>query len=272
MGVLYYVPARRFDGGRMPDVLKPSRLAGDGVSLEGVGLGHLDGAPLSFRGVRNNGPDGGAGLVVGLRSPANETGVFAGQRWQPCAGGDVFILMDNGQGTMDNGGGPAGDRRGVAPGENTAGTAVPHSFGNSPGRPGPEVFLRGDALPSVTDVVMADGNAWGFVPTKALPEVMRLDGAGELCWMPRARDAAHFEASAWLMDFLLAEGETRPYVDTLARVAVCLGARYHVSLMEVQALGLFSTDLLTRIVCACVGIDFDEVVGKKNEGAGASTG
>ena len=35
--------------------------------------------------------------------------------------------------------------------------------------------------------------------------------------------------------------------------------------MEMIALGLFSTDLNTRLVCTCLGIDWAELEGKKNE-------
>lgn len=221
-GCLYYLPARRFDGKRVPDVLK-------GEQLAAVGLGHLKGAAISYRGVRNGAPDGGAGLVLGVNHPTNETGVFPDQHWQPCDGGDLFIGWPK------------------------------------DAQPGPSVFERKDALAATDTVVMADGNPWGFIATKALPEVMGFDSSGNPAWTPRVCDAAHFDASQWLMEYLLS-GEDRMYTDIVARVATCLGARYHVGMAEVMALRLFSTDLNVRVVCACLGIDYDELTGKKNEG------
>lgn len=223
MGVLYYIPARRF-----PDKLNaPETLKGE--ALAKVGLGHLDGAKMAFRSVVNNGPDRGAGLCISLGIPASKTGVFKdSQTWQPCNGGDIWL----GWYTDD--------------------------------KPGPETFLRLNALPGESSAVLGDGNTWEFVPTRALPEVLTFDSAGKTKWSPRPSDAEHFAASEWLMDYLL-KGDQRPLLDVVERLSVCLGARYHVSVMEVIALGLFVTSLNLRVVCACLGIDYDELTGKKNE-------
>lgn len=218
-GCLYYLPARLFNG-PTPDTLK-----GDGLAAHG--LGHLDGARLAFRGVRNHGPDGGAGLCIGLAVPASETGIFPGQTWQACNGGDLWL------GWLDG------------------------------AQPGPEVFLRANALDATNEIALADGHLWGFVETRALPEVMGFDTAGQVTWRPRAEDQAHYEASAWLMDYLLS-ADSRAYLDILTRVATCLGARYHISATEMLALRLFSTDLNLPVVCACLGIDYGELTGKKN--------
>lgn len=231
MGCLYFIPARRFPGERVPDVIKPQRMTPEGaLSLDDVGLSHLDGAGLNYRSVRGAGPDGGAGLVVSLRTPANETGHFPeSQTWQPVDGGALFI------------GWP------------------------TDAKPGPDVFLRKDALPGTSPVTMADGNEWAFVPSAALPEVMKYNGAGEVVFMPRAQDTAHFASSDWLMTYSM-EGGTRSFTEIVGHVVTCLQARYHISVYEFLALGLFSTDLNTRIVLATLGLDFDEVVhGKKNE-------
>lgn len=211
MSCFYFIPARRFDGA-VPDVVK-------GAELVRLGLGHLDGAPLAFRGVVGSGPGGTAGLCIGLRIPANETGYYPDrQEWHPADGGNLYI------------GWPKG---------------LP---------PGPETFIRADALPPENAVTMADGRVWELVPTASLPEVMGYSGSGEVVFRPRARDAAHFEASAWLYGYAQA-GEPAQYLDVLSRVAVCFGARYHVSLIEVLALGLFSTELLNPVVLACLGLD-----------------
>lgn len=220
IGCLYFVPARRFQNLRVQDAVKAKRLTPEGaLSLEDIGLAHLDGAPVTYRGVLGAGPDGGAGLVIGLRTPANETGFWGDQQqWRPVDGGGLFI------------GWAAGDTK-----------------------PGPDVFLRDDALPSEADVVMADGNTWGFVPTVSLPEVMGCGPDGGLTFRPRAKDTAHFAASAWLKEYA-SKGEPAPWLDVLQRIAVCLGARYHVGLIEVLALELFSTELLNPVVFACLGI------------------
>lgn len=220
MGCLYYIPARRFEDARIPDTIK-------GEALAGLGLGHLQGASLTYRGVRNSGPDGGAGLVLGVNTPASETGVWLSeQTWQPANGGDVFIGW------------------------------------KTDAKPGPDSFLRANALPAKTEVVMGDGNPWGFVVTSALPMVMCLDSAGEIDWKSRPSDAAHFAASEWLFDYLC--GGERTYVDIVANVATCMASRYAISPIEIMALELFSTDLNAEICCACTGIDYDEYTGKKN--------
>lgn len=231
MGCLYYIPARRFPEGRVPDVLKSRRVLPDAsVSLEDAGLGHLAGVQLTYRAVRNAGPDKGAGLVIGLRMASNETGCFlAEQTWQPVDGGELFVGWKTGE------------------------------------QPGPEVFLRDGALPGTSPVTLADGKVWEFIPSGALPEVMTVDTAGQMVFRPRAQDAAHFAASEWLMDYLMAGG-ARSYTEIVERLVVCLQARYHVGLQEFLALGLFTTDLNTRVVLAALGLDFDEVVGGKKNG------
>lgn len=235
MGVLYFVPARRFPNSRVPDVLKARGVvpAGDGPwapCLEDFGLGHLAGAGLTYRGVRGAGPDGGAGLVIGLGTPANETGYYGeNQVWQPVEGGNLYV------------------------GWPTVGPPVP------------DVFLRKEALPGSSAVKMGDGHIWEFTPSSALPEVLTYDGAGQMALLPRESDAAHFAASEWLMTYVV-ERQQQPYLEILQRVVTCLQARYHVSLVEVLALRLFTTDLNTRIVLAALGLDYEEVVnGKKNE-------
>lgn len=226
MGLLYFVPAGRFPGGAVPDGVKPRRLAGEGaVCLEDLGLAHLDGGITASRVVRTAGPDGGAGLVLGFRVPANETGYFKGaQEWRPVEGGKLYIGWAQGK------------------------------------KPGPDDLIRAGALPSVMEVRMADGNTWGFVPTDALPSTLCYGADGEVNMRPRPCDLEHYAASEWLMGFLQS-GESRPYVDTLARVAVCMGARYHVSLLEVLGLELFSTELLQPVVFACLGIDEKKTTG-----------
>jgi hypothetical protein len=228
MGLLYYIPARRFEHGAVPESVKSRRVTPEAaVCLEDLGLAHLDGGITAYRGVRTAGPDGGAGLVLGFRVPANETGFFKdAQEWRPVLGGDLYLGWATGS------------------------------------QPGPDAFLREDALAAEMEVRMGDGNVWGFVPTRALPETYGYGPDGELTTRPRAKDAAHFAASEWLMQFLQS-GEPRPYIDTLERVAVCLGARYHVSLVEVLALELFSTDLFQAVVFACLGIE------EKKTGAGS---
>lgn len=230
MGCLYYIPARRFPGLRVPDVLKARRLSGEGPCLEDFGLGHLDGASLHCRPVRGAGPDGGAGLTLGLGLPASETGHFPEtQEWRPVDGGALYVGWKTGA------------------------------------RPGPETFLRKDALPGTSPVKLADGQVWEFTPSSALPEVMTYSPGGELVFVPRGCDAAHFAACEWLMGYVL-EGGAQPYAEIVERVVVCLQARYHLGLFEFLALGLFTTDLNTRIVFAALGLDYEEVVhGKKNE-------
>lgn len=219
-GCLYFIPARRFPERRVQESLKARRITPEGaLSLEDVSLGHLDGAALSYRGVLGAGPDGGAGIVIGLRTPANETGYYPeAQEWIPAEGGALYIGWPKGA------------------------------------QPGPEVFLRADALPPENAVTMADGRVWELVPTTSLPEVMGYGDDGAVSFRPRPRDAAHFAASAWLYAWARA-GEPAPYMDIVQRVAVCLGARYHVGLVEVLALGLFSTELLNPVVFACLGIE-----------------
>lgn len=227
MGLLYFIPSRRFPGGRVPDVVKARRLSQEGaLTLEDVGLGYLDGASLTFRGVRNSGPDGGAGLIVGLGVPSGETGYFRdAQHWSPAQGGDLYI-----------------------------GWKTPPTPPQAGGNVAPNALLRARAPRATVNVVLGDGQVWGFVATEALPQRAVFDAAGERAWAPRACDEAHYEASAWIFDYVKNGGE-RTYFDVIDRVAVCLGARYHVSAMEVIALGLFTTDLLDTVVYACLGID-----------------
>ena len=242
MGVLYYIPARRFEGGRVPESVKARRVAGDGaVCLEDLGLGHLDGAPLTYRGVRNQGPDGGAGLVIGLRVPADKTGIFKGkQHWMPCEGGEVFL----------------GFAQGI---ENS-------ELGIVNGAPGPETFLRAGALDASISIPLGDGNVWGFIETAALPSRAVYDSEGKRAWAQRAEDGLHYAASKWL--FACARStEAVPYFDIIDRVAVCLGARYHVSALEIFALGLFSMELSDAIVYACLGIDLEADSKKNGESA-----
>ncbi len=241
MGALYYIPARRFPDGRVPDTVKSRRtliaeavrqgdasLGLNGLSLDSIGLGHLDGAVLTYRAVRNQGPDGGAGLVIGLRVPTGDTGIFKDrQTWHPCNGGDLF-------------------------------------FGWTDAQPGPDTFLRDRALSASVSVPLGDGNRWGFIATAALPERAVFDASGQPTWAPRAEDAAHYEASKWLMNYATVQ-EPQPYFDIIDRVAVCLAARYHVSKLEMLALGLFSTELNAPIVYACLGIDLAEDEEKKSE-------
>jgi hypothetical protein len=222
MGCLYYIPARRFPGGKTPDVVK-------GDALAEFGLGHLAGAALTFRGVRNSGPDGGAGFIVGLGVASGETGYFkAEQEWAPVQGGDLWVGW------------------------------------KASSRPSPNQLLRQRAPKATVNVVLGDGQAWGFVATEALPQRAVFDAAGLPGWAPRVCDEAHYEASAWIFDYVKNGGE-RTYFDVIDRVAVCLGARYHISSMEVIALGLFTTDLLDMVVYACLGIDTTEE--KKSESA-----
>lgn len=220
MGCLYYVPARRFPNEAVPEGVKSRRVTPDAaVCLEDLGLAHLDGGITAYRGAKR-GPDGGAGIVIAFRVPANETGYFPDrQTWRPVLGGDLFIGWDT-----------------------------------ASGAPGPDDFIRDKALAASMSVRMADGNEWGFVPTAALPETLGCGDDGQPTMRPRACDAAHFAACEWLMQFL-ASGEKRGYMETLERVAVCLGARYHISIVEVLVLELFSTDLLTDVVFACLGIE-----------------
>lgn len=225
MGCLYYIPSRRFEGGRVPDVVK-------GEALAALGLGHLVGAPVSFRGVRNQGPDGGAGLVVGLRTSASETGVFAGvQHWQPVAGGDVFVGWPK---------------------------AVP---------PGPEVFERVDALVAKPELhaKLGDGNLWGFVPSEALPMRLTVDEAGELARRPRVNDAAHYAASQKLFELLGQLSTGRDYEVTLVEawqlIVDCLSTRYHLDFNTGLALGLFEESLYYGALKAALGVD----TSKKNE-------
>lgn len=226
MGCLYYIPARRFPGGKVPDVVK-------GDALAEFGLAHLAGAALTHRGVRNSGPDGGAGLVVGLGVSAGETGVFkAEQEWQPVRGGDLWLGW------------------------------------KASSVPGPEVFLRGRALAARASVMMGDGNEWGFTPTRALPERLGMTDAGEEAWLPCPEYSEHYAASAWLMDYLVAM-EDAPLLDVVDRVVCCLATRYHISRLEVAVLGLYREDLNLRIICACLGLDWDAVVKKKAEMAAA---
>lgn len=234
MGALYYIPARRFPDGRVPDMVKPARLTPEGAaSLESLGLGHLAEGPLTFRVVRNSGPDGGAGLVIGLRIPAGETGVFlSDQTWHPCEGGAVYL-----------------------------------GWYTAAGQPGPEVFLRARAPRPTVSIPLGDGQVWGFVESDALPQRAVFDASGERAWAPRESDALHYEACAWLADYAQC-GEGRAYFDILDQVSVCLSARYHVSALEVLGLGLFSTDLNDAVVYACLGVDLadDE---KKSDSASA---
>lgn len=227
MGILYFVPARRFADGKVPDVVKPRRLAVAGaVCLEDLGLGHLDGAQLSQR-QTSSGPDGGSGMVIGFRVPANENGYYPEEQdWRPVEKGALYV----------------GWAKGAAP--------------------GPEVFLRADALPGTSPVVLADGNTWEFIPSAALPTVLTYDASGADAMVPRARDAAHFAASDWLFDYLI-QGDTRPYQEVAQHVVTCLQTRYRIGLIEFKALGLLSQDLTGRITCAAVGLDYDEVMGKK---------
>lgn len=230
MGCLYFIPARRFPDKRIPDVVKSRALTPDAPCLEEFGLGHLAGTRLTYRAVRGAGPDGGAGLIIGLRVTSPETGHFPEeQTWQPADGGNLYIGWKTNE------------------------------------KPGPDVFLRDNALPGNSPVKMADGNTWEFVPSSALPEVMTLDTAGNVAFVPRAGDAAHFAACEWFMAYLV-EGGKRPFVDVAQRIVTCLQSRYHIGIGEFLALGLFSTDMNTRVILAALGLDYDEVVhGKKNE-------
>jgi hypothetical protein len=224
MGLLYYIPARRFPGGKTPDVVK-------GDALFQFNLDHLAGAALTFRGVRNQGPDGGAGLIIGLGVPSGETGYFASeQEWHPVQGGDLYV-----------------------------------GWSRANLRPSPNELLRQRAPKATVNVVLGDGQAWGFVATEALPQRAVFDAAGMPGWAPRVCDEAHYEASAWIFDYVKNGGE-RTYFDVIGRVAICLGARYHISAMEVIALGLFTTDLLDAVVYACLGIDVSAEE-KKSESA-----
>jgi len=210
MGLLYYIPARRFPGGKTPDVVK-------GDALAEFGLAHLAGAALTHRGVRNQGPDGGAGLIIGLGVPSGETGYFKDeQEWHPVQGGDLYV------GWKD--------------------------------APAPNALLRQRAPKATVNVVLGDGQAWGFVETSALPKRRVFDAAGERDWAPLVCYEAHYEAQAWIYDFLKQHDE-RAYDDILDRVAICLGSRYHISALEVVALGLFTTDLLDAICFACLGVE-----------------
>lgn len=221
MGLLYFIPARRFAGGKTPDVVK-------GDALAEFGLAHLAGAALTHRGVRNQGPDGGAGLIIGLGVPSGETGYFKDeQEWHPVQGGDLYV------------------------GWKDATT--------------PNALIRARAPRATVNVALGDGQLWGFVETDALPQRAVFDAAGERAWAPRVCDEAHYEASAWIFDYVKNGGE-RTYFDVIDRVAVCLGARYHISAMEVIALGLFTTDLLDAVVYACLGIDVSAEE-KKSESA-----
>lgn len=233
MGVLYFVPARRFPEGKVPDVVKPRRLAGESqtgmsapLSLEDLGLGHLDGAGLGFTRA-NNGPGGTGGLVIGFRT--GKTGYFpATQTWRACEDGAIFI-----------------------------------GWYTEAGMPGPEELIRPDAPEALSTVKLADGRHWGFSPTSALPEVACYDDAGRRVWRARAEHSAHYEASAWLMDFLTEPNGVRPYDEIMERVAVCLGSRYYLGVLELRALGLFATDLLDAVVFACLGVSPE----KKTEAA-----
>lgn len=234
MGCLYYIPGRRFASGRVPDTVKSETVPGGAAgveTLEALGLGHLTGARLTYRVVRNSGPDGGNGLIIGIGVPANETGFFRDeQEWIATNGGALYVGW------------------------------------KASSRPRPDTFARERApRPSVT-VTLGDGNPWGFVESAALPQRAVFNSAGEAAWAPRDCDAAHYEACAWIADYARG-GEGRPYFDILDRVAVCLGARYHVSVLEVVALGLFTTDLLEPVVYACLGVDISDDEKKSEDSA-----
>jgi hypothetical protein len=232
MGCLYFVPARMFSG-RVPDVLRAGD--GEGPALGDVGLGHLAGARLSFRPARNNGPDGGAGLVVGLRVSAGETGIFPGQYWQPVAGGDLFV------------GWPEGEP------------------------PGPDDFIREGAINTKWRMTLGDGNTWGVLPTSALPSVLGVDTSGSPARRPRACDQVHFAASEWLFMAVcgIAAGEeVEGTVEEMwARIVDCLATTYHLDFQTGLALGLFEDSLCFRAASTAIGIDLDE---KKTAGGGGS--
>lgn len=220
MGCLYYIPSRRFENGVVPDTLKDD--------LAAYGLGHLDGARLAFRGVRNGGPDGGQGLCIGMGLPISKVGMFAGaQEWRACEGGDLWF-----------------------------------GWPKESGAPGPELFRRADLLDAKHSCVLGDGNAWEFSPCSALPKVLSYDSAGELCRLPRASDALHFEASDWLFDFLCEGTKETTFAEIYRQLTICLAARYHVSMVEAVALGLWHDDTYHRAILSALGVD-----SKKNDGA-----
>lgn len=231
MGVLWYIPGRRFPDGRIPNTVPAVASDGDGgpLTLSDLGLGFLAGARLTFRGVHNRGPDGGAGLVIGLKTRANETGIFSGQQWTALDGGELFIGWPEGL------------------------------------QPGPEVFERTDTLRAKTRLVLGDGNEWGFVPSSALPAVLALDASGQMTREPRPGDAAHFEASDWLFRTFsaieLGQEVEASIPDAWRRIVTCLQTRYHVDFNVALALRLCEDSLVARAAWSALGVDFS----KKNE-------
>jgi hypothetical protein len=196
----------------------------DRVGLEIRGLGHLEGAAPSFRPCRNGGPDGGGGLVVAFGLAPELVGVFKDtQTWVCCDGGDVWVGWPSDQ------------------------------------RPTPETLLRPGAIESPYGVTLADGHWWTFTPTGALPLVAGFDATGEYAPQQRPQDAAHYGASEWIYDWLDGGGAEVKMLDIVTRLAVCLGARYRVTLRECLALQLFSEEVLVDACMAALGIKKKDV-------------
>ena len=214
-GIVIYLPGRRGADPRM---------------LREVGLGSLladgDSGP-SFADVLENGPDGGAGVLLFWDNPLTPDRTprltVADNTWQPAK------------------------RSGTLPGgrfwlgQETGGIVRPCDLERRTMQPG-------------GDVILEDGQAWHVPVARQLPRVLGLDDLGNVSGRVRDEYKAFFDA-AWasIERFQLGEGGLQiPYDDGFDFCALALSINYRVNRDVADFLGIIGTAALfeiPKVVC-----------------------
>ncbi len=240
--LLYYLP-----GGTGKPSLERIEAAGLGLSVGG--------RDLAYRGVENKGPDANRGVIIVPHGPSGPGEVEIGyhpdrQTWFQWDKGKAWVGFKTGE------------------------------------APGPEDMARQRLIPG-HDILMRDGNTWHMPAVRlygggtGVSQGAGIDSKGELILEDLPQFAEVCKGASWFWDLWTGESKTGEYsyLEAMRVASNGFALNYHVSLAEVSALHLFTTDNIPLCLGAMIDAPaYEEAIramndaSKKNEDVNNSDG